>query len=143
MKLVDLFERFDNSKSYFHGGVLGKTKGRPIFFTDDFNHASDFSENDESFLVQEVKLSFKKSANIDDLNKAIKDTGAVDDDVKSGYVDDESDFLFAPKVLAELKSHGFDSFIGKGVKDSQMIMEYVAFDISQVKVIKVTKVYEP
>ena len=138
MKLINLFEAKSNVK--FHGGYI-RNKKRPIFFTDKFEDAKEFVDmypNPKGeFVVYEAELTMNKPARLKDLKAAIKSTGATEKDVKSSYDDiDDSDYLFAPKVLEELKRLGFDSWIGKGDFDSFSINEYVIFDYSQMKLIK-------
>lgn len=139
MRLAEIREA-----SKFHGGYIGDKK-RPIFFTDDLKIASQFvdfaPDPNGEYIVYEANLTMLKPAGLKHLRAAIKAVNATENDIDSAYDDiDESDFLFVPKVVDELKKQGFDSFKGRGVYDSFMINEYVIFDINQMHVIALHKV---
>jgi len=128
------------------GDVLFK-EGRPAFFARSSDDARFFSEERGEGVPNIISrtLDIKNPARARNLDSAIKETGATEQDVlaNSPYSGENFiDYLYVPKVVARLKEMGFDGYVGGDVVGQMDIQIAVPFDVAQIKVGKMYNGWE-
>ena len=122
------------------GGISFKSN-KPILFTGKLEIAEWYAYNRGNFnkppIVTTVTLDLNKTADYQDLMQAIKETGAGIEDVKAHSLREKPniiDYLYVPKVRANLVDNDFDCFEGYDVLPNLEIMITAVFDPTQITV---------
>jgi len=122
------------------GGISFKSN-KPILFTGKLEIAEWYAYNRGNFnkppIVTTVSLDLNKTADYQDLMQAIKETGTGIEDVKAHSLREKPnviDYLYVPKVRANLVDNDFDCFEGWDVLPNVEIMITAVFDPAQITV---------
>ena len=122
------------------GGISFKSE-KPIFFTVKREEAKWYAYNRGNFnkppIVTTASLDLNRKADYQDLMQAIKETGAGIEDAKTHSLREKPnviDYLYVPKVRANLVDNDFDHFEGWDVFPNVEIMTTVVFDPAQITV---------
>lgn len=130
-------------KTTYHGrrGGADFKEGRPVFFTEIKEDAEWYAYERGDFskvpMITEATVNIENPASIDDLREAVSKAGATREDIKthSAYEGwNDTDYLYVPKVLNNLKEKGFDSFQGLDVLTNTEIRIIVVFDPDQIEI---------
>ena len=122
------------------GGISFKS-GKPIIFTGKRKIAEWYAYNRGNFskppIVTTVSLDMHKTADYQDLMQAIKETGTGIEEAKAHSLREKPnivDYLYVPKVRANLINKDFDCFKGWDVLPNVEIMITAVFDPAQITI---------
>jgi hypothetical protein len=119
-----------------------------MFFARDRSAARWYAVNfgDDEPAITEYRLNIINPARERNLLKAVKNVGATEDDIRKhsnyeGY--NQSDYLYVPSVVSELKKKGFDGYIGWDTLSNDDIQIAVPFSLNQIKPVKAEMHIDP